>query len=329
MSRKTRSRRQQHEEGSPPPEDIEVLDAQEEEPPQYATIPEPDTKEEEDPYEVLQRNFDAVNKQRAEAEELAREEALKRQSAERQRDELDGRVHRQAASELESHKALVQKEYTLSETEGRAIEQAYAAALENQDYAAAAKAQRALVRVEGRLKQLEEIYVSVEDRIKNAPKTEQRQVQRVDEFEEGLKQLPKPLQDWARDHEDDLRKRTDLALAAGNLAASKGLKVGSDEYLDFMDEQMGYALEDEAETPPPPEKVETQRRPAKRRVPLAAPVSSSSSGDASKVYLTADDKRWAKEAGLTEREYAKYKKDASNSAIAKNFSMQQNTRGSR
>jgi hypothetical protein len=335
MSRKTRQRRAQA--AQEPNEDFEVLDATEEveEAPAYATIPEtttgspadakhadPVAKEDDDPYAVLQRNFDAVKKAKEEAEERAREESLRRQAVERQRDELDGRVAKSATSELENHKALVQKEYTLAENEASAAETAYAQAMEAGDYAAAAKAQRALVRIEGKLKQLEDIYIAVEDKIKNPPRPEPKQAQQVDEFEEGIKQLPKPLQDWAREHEDDLRKRADVALAAGNLAVRKGLQPGSDAYLDFMDEQMGYFVDDEPEPEPEP-----APRPApKRRIPPSAPVSRTSPSDPSKVYLTDFDKKTARELKMTDREYAVFKRDAPNSQHAKKFEMQANSR---
>jgi hypothetical protein len=318
MSRKNRHRRAQA--AQEPSDDFEVLDAPEEEieAPAYATVPDTTTgetvkiKDEDDPYAVLQRNFDAANKAKEEAEERAREEAIRRQDVERQRDELGGRVTQNAKSELEAHKALAQKEYTLAENEGFAAEAAYAQAMAEGDYAAAAKAQRAMVRIEGRLKQIEDIYVAIEDKIKNPPRQEPRQARQVDEFEEGVRQLPKPLQEWAREHEDDLRKRTDVALAAGNLALKKGLQPGSDEYLDFMDDQMGYDSYDEPAPKPAP----------KRRAPPSAPVSRTSSSDPSKVYLTEFDKKTARELGMSDRDFAKCKRDSANSPSARKFEMQ-------
>jgi hypothetical protein len=329
MSRKNRQRRAQSAQETS--DDFEVLDAPEEveEAPAYATIPEtdqgnPPEKEDEDPYAVLQKNFDAVKKAREEAEDRAREESARRQDAERQRDELNGRLSQNAISELDNHKSIVQKEYTLVENEGFAAETAYAEAMAAFDYVAAAKAQRTMVRIENRLKQLEDVYISIEDKIKNPPRQEPRQAQQVDEFEEGLKQLPKPLQDWAREHEDDLRQRTDMAIAAGNLAVKKGLNPGSDAYLDFMDDQMGYFVDDEQE--PEPEQRPAPKAPPVRRAPPSAPVSRSSPSDPSKVYLTDFDKKTARELGMSDRDYAKFKRDAPNSAHAKKFSMQANSR---
>jgi hypothetical protein len=328
MSRKTRQRRAQAAQETG--EDFEVLDAPEEveEAPAYATITEPnpaEPKDDEDPYAVLQKNFDAVKKAKEEAEDRAREEAARRQAAERQRDELNGRVNQHETSDLETHKALAQKEYTLAENEGLAAEQAYSDAMAAGDYAAAAKAQRAMVRIEGRLKQIEDIYIAIEEKIKNPPRQEPRQAQQVDEFEEGLKQLPKPLQAWAREHEDDLRQRTDIAIAAGNLALRKGLQPGSDAYLDFMDEQMGYFVDEDHE--PEPEPAPAPRKvPPVRRAPPSAPVSRTSSSDPSKVYLTDFDKQMARDLKMTDREYAKFKRDAPNSKHAAKFAMQASSR---
>jgi len=65
---------------------------------------------------------------------------------------------------------------------------------------------------------------------------------KADDFEAALKKMHPKVAAWAREHKDDVLRpeKKKLALAADAMAIAKGFKPGSDEYLNFLDEQMGY-----------------------------------------------------------------------------------------
>jgi hypothetical protein len=303
MSRKTRAHRQNREQAVVEDE-LEVLDAPEEA--EEAEETEAHAEEQEDPIEVLQRSVDAANKAKDEAETKAADEARRRRDAEVQRYELE---NRHVSTDLENRKALIERDYLALNTDADNAERAYAAAMTAGDYAAAAKAQRAMAAAEAQITRLRSDYAANEEQIKSPPR---REAPVQDGFEERVKTLHPKIQTWAREHKDDLMSRTQLAYAADQLAVTRGLAIGSDEYLDFMDEQMGYNYEE-----PEPKKTVTRRAPS-----VSAPASrSSNNGDATKVYLTSFDKDMAKSLNMTNAEYAKYVRDAPNSNIAKKLGL--------
>ena len=113
---------------------------------------------------------------------------------------------------------------------------------------------------------------------------------------------PKVAQ-WAREHKDDVLRpnRQKLAFAADAMAQAKGYAPGTDEYLDFLDENMGY-LE-------PEPKAKQSVKPARRSV--AAPASrSSGSSSSTRIALNQDDLDMAKSLKMSAQEYAKCKAKA-------------------
>jgi len=298
--------RRQAREQAPEEPELEVLDAPEE-PEDQTEGQHVEAPSDEDPIEVLQRSVDAANKAKDEAETKAADEARRRQDAEARRYELE---NRHVSTDLENRKALLERDYLAVAADADNAERAYADAMTAGDYAAAAKAQRAMASAEAKITRLQADYFVNEEQIKNPPRREAPPVQ--DGFEERVQTLHPKIQSWAREHKDDLMARSQLAYSADQLAVNRGLAIGSDEYLDFMDEQMGYTYEE-----PEPKKVVTRRAP-----PVSAPVSrASNSGDVNKVYLTSFDKDMAKSLGMSNAEYAKYVRDAPNSNIAKKLGL--------
>ena len=261
----------------------------------------------EDPLEALKRQFANVRAEKEAAERRAREH-------EQRAKENEQRLYQQQFSELGSHKAVLEQAYTTEEMKLSDAKRKYAEALANRDFEAAADAQLAMTRSDSTMQQYSQAYQELERREK-APKqapTPVQQTQSVDTvFEQALSTMEPRVAAWAREHKADVLKpdRQELALLADSLATRKGLQPGSDEYLDFMDEQMGYLAPEAPQSvreAPKPKPVPVQQKTARRAV--AAPSSRvASSGGSLKVALTQDDLDMATSLKMSPQEYAKYK----------------------
>jgi len=164
-----------------------------------------------------------------------------------------------------------------------------------------------LVRLESAMIRYSERYQELE-RQEKTPKP-QHSSSSADSYEAMAAQIAEPdVRQWALDHKDDLIKpaRQRLAFAANDLALARGLKPGTDEYLNFLDDQMGYEMESQEEEDVTPAKV----APARRAPPVSAPVTRRGGGKVQSVTLSPEDKRWANQLGISEKDYAKSKSAA-------------------
>jgi hypothetical protein len=300
MSRKNRRHRQERmvqgdDSASIPEDDIEISSVED-------SLPERE-KPEEDPIAVLKREVEATRNEKAEAEKRWAEERQRSQELERQTVNL-------STDRLSQDKLLIEQAYTAAEAKGANAKAAYAAAMGEMRWEDAAEAQRAMIQVEHEKQRYFDAYQTIEQRQKEPP----RQVtpRQEDDFDARVASIPDAnTRQWAKDHKGDLldQKRLKLAYAADNLAQARGYTPGSDDYLDFLDEQMGYGEEIDDDPPPQRSPVPSVRRPS---LPVSAPVSRRSSGGAThSVSLSSTDKMFAKQLGYTEKEYAKIVLNAS------------------
>jgi hypothetical protein len=246
-----------------------------------------------DPLVVLRREVDEHKTARAEAERK-----LAAEKAERDRVDSDHQVNR-----LTQDKIVIEQAYAAAEARAGAAKRAFADAMKAGDFDAAAEAQGSIARTENEMSRYADAYQLIEERAK-APAAAQAPVSKPDTLDDAISRIPDPAtRQWATDHKDDLAdpKRLNLAYAADGLAVARGLKPGTDAYLDFLDEQLGYEME--AEQPPKP--APKAATPARRRAPpVAAPVTRNSGGKVS-VTLTDTDKAFAQQLGVSAKEYAR------------------------
>jgi hypothetical protein len=303
MSRKNRMRHNRQQKELPSHEEepnIEVLDAPEiEEELEVVSTEKDNDSGEEDAIGVLRRNLESANKAKEESERRYQEaEAHKRRLAEEN--------SRLASSEIVNYKAVLEHAYTAAMAEGEKLESAYAEAMHNGDYVSAAKAQRSMVQYESKMERMREAYQGLEQQEK-APKAP---VPQTDAFEEYLSKLHPGVQGWVRSHKNDLLnnpKAEQLALAADRMAVAKGYEIGSEEYLDFLDEAMGYSdMDNDSSEREPTRRTQTPREPRRQAMP-AAPVSRNNGGKVDTVYLDQTDKQIARSLNMTDREYAVFK----------------------
>jgi len=271
--------------------------------------PEDEVENDEDPIEVLKREVEAHKTREAETEKRLADERRQRELLERQ-----AALHN--VDKLANDKALLEQSFAAADAKAAEAKRLYATHASEGRWEDAAEAQRELLRIEHSMIRMSERYQDIE-RQEKAPKPAAPAAPAIDEYDAGVARIAEPeLRSWAMEHKSDLLQpdRQRLALAANDLALARGLKPGSEEYLDFLDDQMGYEMDD---TPPP----EPRRAPPARRAPsVAAPVSRSAGGRTQSVTLTPQEKNWASQLGISEKEYAKSKVEAMNNGKYNRYS---------
>jgi|SRR5215469_1038252 len=151
-----------------------------------------------------------------------------------------------------------------------------------------------------------------------------------------IRNQPAIVQDWLRDHPQyftDTAFQRRVAAAANYASQVKGIDIGSQEYIDFVNDEVGLTERRQADSQPreqsngrgrdadPDEPRDTganQRRadqahrrlttaPAGGSVPSASATTNLSGGD--RVVLTAEERAFARSQGIDETEYARHKRD--------------------
>ncbi len=259
-----------------------------------------------DPLEVLKKQFDEVKS----AREASDRRALELEKANR---EHQAELARKSASEIGGQKAVLEQTYNAEELKLANVKREYADHLRQGRFDEAADAQIEISRSMAYMGQLANAYQGLEVQEK-APKAQPSPQQVADPFETAVSKMEPRVAAWAREHKDDVLKpdRQKLAYAADQMAIAKGFKPGSDEYLDYLDDAMGYELADD----PVPAKQAAQipAKASSKRMPAAPPSRRSASAPGRRqVFLTEDDKRQADGYGVSHQEYAKWKHDAESS----------------
>jgi hypothetical protein len=298
----------------------------------------------EDPLEPLRRQLKDATEAREAAERKAFEEAQRArdyearlQSSSKEREEAETaaqeraqeyeqQLRERAAAGFASQKASLEHAYASEELKLANAKRSYAEMLRIGDFDAAAEANAEIARTTQTMAAYSNSYHGIEaqeqalvtegeERVRapvarrEAPAEVQPAPQQSDQFESALTAMHPKVAAWAREHKDDILRpdRQKLAFAADALALAKGLPAGSDEYLDLLDEHMGYLDTGTEPEPVPVPVAQNGRRVASKR-PTAAPASrATASSGAIKVHLSDWDREQAKLLGQSEREYATFK----------------------
>ena len=267
---------------------------------QVSDAPEP---EEEDPYEVLERQFAAAQAE-AKAAQDQRDEALREKQA------LQQRVDTFAVSEMEGHKVIIEHAIAAANGEREEARRAYRQAREVGDLDAELAASEALSEANDKLRQLQAGHAQIEQHLQNPPKTQGAPAaSQADPVEQLITQnFPNPKdQAWLRQHKQDIfgnEDRKELALAGHKVAVLKHkIQPGTDAYYAFLDDHMGYGA---ASAAPKPAAVAPRKK-----VPVlpGAPVSRSSANLGSSVRVTPEIASLARDLGMTASEYIQSQAD--------------------
>jgi hypothetical protein len=276
------------------PNDIEVVRADPE--PEGGTEveiePAPRRSRSSDPdidVEELQRTVETEKAQREAAEQRARDI--------------------EASWQLQQHKATLQSSYVEEEQKYVAAQKRLSEAHSNYEPDAAAAATAEMVVAAQRMERFAEAYNILDAQPQPAPQQPPQQQQQGDAFEAALANVHPNVAQWARANRADITRedRWRLALAADAMAQAKGMPPGSDEYLDFMDESMGYL---EPEPSPQPVRQAKRQQGGQKRMYAAPSSRSNSRSPGSKVFLTDDHRRQARDLNMSDQEFSRYVADA-------------------
>jgi hypothetical protein len=237
----------------------------------------------EDPYAKLQRDYMAEKKAREDAEATARNERAQRE-------------HLQT-EHTQGNKALIEHALMSANAEIDLAKRTYAAAMVNQDWEAAAEAQKSIAEATFKQKQLEAGAAELERQQKQPPR---QQTQQEPSFEQKLTAFSPKTQRWLREHREVLDDPRKWSLAANyhNIATQQhGLDPESDDYFAFIEDSMGYGQE----TAPRQRETTRQRPqaapPSRQGNPRQAPTRQS-------VKLSPSEREHAASMGMTEEDYA-------------------------
>jgi hypothetical protein len=132
---------------------------------------------------------------------------------------------------------------------------------------------------------------------------QQPQPQQVDQFAAAIAGYSESDRRWLMEHRADLegnQERVNKLIAVANYAtAGAGLTAGSEEFYDFLSDQMGYSQE------PAPRKQSRQQGGASRRMVAAPSSRSTGRSPKSSVFLNEFDLKTAKELRISPEDYAR------------------------
>ncbi len=217
-----------------------------------------DRVQEDDPYDVLRRQFDDLKAQKEASDARARE--------------FEQKAKHNASEYQVATKAAIDNAITLTKTDMDAAKREITRAAAEGDWDAFGTAQADLVRAQQNLMRLEDGKANFE-----ASGGQASSGADGDPAEAEIRKYTPRTQTWLREHKSDLwgnPKRVARAQAGHLLAESDGLEADTELYWEFMDKHMGYTVTKQEGAPAPA----TEKA---RSAPIpAAPVSRSEFGQA-------------------------------------------------
>ena len=192
-------------------------------------------------------------------------------------------------------------------------------ALEAGDYTAVSNLQIEAATVAARRMQYEDTLADLNEKAQHRPDPEPVRTAPADPFEDAIKNLSGPSQQWLRSHKECITDEIKNAevLLADKMARRQGMKADTPEYFQFIEERMGYrqkAPEPVADATDDGVEI-VDAKPVPRTSMPSAPVSRDSrpngkSSNPSQYRLSRAEVEMAQELGMTPTEYAKYKIEA-------------------
>jgi hypothetical protein len=257
-----------------------------------------------DPFERLQSQYDALQAQKAESDRTAAE----------------------AARHIEAVNAALKAAQDRDEIarawseESTALAQAQRSYVDNQyDAAAQAAALVEIAQHTANLSRYQEAHQNL-NALAVYPAAPQRQAVQADPFEDAIAGLGESDKQFVRRHREDLAGNP----ARGQILQSHaliaelpvdsggyGLQPGSPEYHAHLAGLMGY---DDGDGEPV---RQAKRQGGTARRPMAAPSSRATSSSYSKVALSEDHKRQAKELKMSEAEFSKFVRKSGQGQLGK------------
>jgi len=208
----------------------------------------------------------AVEAQRR-AEQLQADAIRQRDEAIRRAQERETELARERTDREDAEYNSVLTAIAAEQSAMEKAEADYAAAASMGDWAAAAKAQRAMSIAGSRLDRLEDGKRSFDSRRESKTAEPPRQTAQGDPIEAQIQamQMPEEGKAWLRSHRDYLTdQRKNAKLQAAHFEALDAAPIGTPKYIEALEGALGLRQEREPEPAPQPQK---------RSIPMTAPVS--------------------------------------------------------
>lgn len=142
---------------------------------------------------------------------------------------------------IETRKDSVEQGIAAAKADGDAAETEYAAAMEQGDFKAAARAQRRMAAAETTVRQLTEAKNDLEVEVKKPAAQPRKVEQQVDRTEQYIRNFTPASQAWLRSHMDfvtDATKNSKL-ITAHHVAIDAGFTPDTPEYFEAVEKKLG------------------------------------------------------------------------------------------
>jgi hypothetical protein len=242
---------------------------------------------------------------RLEQEQIARADAEKRAR------EMQHNANRANMEVQDTNLQLIHSAMENVKRNSDILKQHYAAALQAGAFDKAAEIQEHMGINSAKLLQLENGRAALQSRLDNPPPQVQ---QPVDPVEQVASQLSPRSASWVRNHPQCItdKRLYQKMVGAHNIAVADGYSPDTDEYFDFIENQMGFRrgagrfTEVEVDEPMSAASAPAQRRGAPPPAPSSR-AASGNNGSKNVVRLSSEEREMAQMMGMTPEEYGKNK----------------------
>ena len=242
---------------------------------------------------------------RLEQEQIARADAEKRAR------EMQHNANRANMEVQDTNLQLIHSAMENVKRNSDILKQHYAAALQAGAFDKAAEIQEHMGINSAKLLQLENGRAALQSRLDNPPPQVQ---QPVDPVEQVASQLSPRSASWVRNHPQCItdKRLYQKMVGAHNIAVADGYSPDTDEYFDFIENQMGFrrgagrSTEVEVDEPMSAASAPAQRRGAPPPAPSSR-AASGNNGSKNVVRLSSEEREMAQMMGMTPEEYGKNK----------------------
>lgn len=239
------------------------------------------------------------------------QEQIARAEAERRAREMHQHANRANMEVQDTNLQLIHSAMDNVKRNSDILKQHYAAALHAGAFDKAAEIQEHMAINSAKLLQLENGRAALQARL------EQQQAQpepvQADPVEQVASQLSPRSAAWVRNHPQCItdKRLYQKMVGAHNIAVADGYSPDTDEYFDFIEQQMGFRKASRATEVEVDEPLSAASAPAQKRgAPPPAPSSraaSGSGGSKNVVRLSSEEREIAQMMGMTPEEYGKNK----------------------
>lgn len=243
-------------------------------------------------------------KARLEQEQIARAEAEKRAR------DLQQQAHKAQNEVQDSNLQLIKSAIDSVQRTAHMLKHQYASALQSGAFERAAEIQEQISINSAKLLQLDNGRIALENQLANPPPPPEP----ADPVEQVAAQLSPRSAAWVRNHPQCItdKRLYQKMVGAHNIAVADGYSPDSDEYFEFIEQQMGFRraapamTEVEVDEPLSSASAPMQKRSAPPPAPSSRTASSSNSGR-NVVRLSAEEREFAQMLGMSPEEYGKNK----------------------